>query len=456
LKPALTVANLPSATLRVVGPSRECAGETVMGRIKRLSFMAGLIFLLYVATEILVFSAAALYDQRLSWIASNQDRRERLQVELAERPGLILQIHPYVGYVETPPRTVGGDSGGRPHPYSVTPYGYADTVSPIQTRSPGKLIVAVTGGSVAWSFHMHGTRRLKALLQRDPALARKEIVFVNLAVSGYKQPQQLMTLNYMLVLGAQFDIVINIDGFNEAALYEAENAARHVFPAFPRSWQNRVEVSGPRVSKYLGPIENLTEHRLHLARGFSRLPWKYSPLCNLVWSIADGLSETRIRALEVEYGESTTPASNYVVEGPGWKFATREDLYRHIVALWKNSSIQLDNLCTSNGIRYYHFLQPNLLVPGAKPLTAAEQHMAAHRDNMYRPGVESAYPRMIDEGRALKARGERFTDLTQMFAGHPEGVYVDICHFNQAGNDLLADRVAEAILGRDPSSSAPR
>ena len=79
-----------------------------------------------------------------------------------------MQVHPYVGYVETPPTALGGDSNGRWHNYDVTPYGYADTGSPIQTRAPNKVIVAVTGGSVAWSFHMHGTARLKTLLQKDP------------------------------------------------------------------------------------------------------------------------------------------------------------------------------------------------------------------------------------------------------------------------------------------------
>ncbi len=382
-------------------------------------------------------------------------RRDELQVEFNARPGLLLQVHPYVGYVETPPKAVGGDSNGRSRAYDVTPYGYADTGSPLQTRAPNRVIIAVTGGSVAWSFHMHGTARLKSLLQNDPALAGKDIVFVNLAVSGYKQPQQLMTLNYMLVLGAHFDIVINIDGFNEAALYEAENADLHVFPAFPRSWQTRVQFDGARISRYRGLVEYHAQNRADLARGFSRLPWRYSPLCNLVWWIADCRSEIKIHDIGGEYRNSAS-ASDYVVEGPGWKFATSEDLHRHLAALWKNSSIQLDRLCTGNGIRYYHFLQPNLLIPGSKPLTPTEQHMADHRDNMYRPGVKGVYPLMIEEGHALKAGGERFTDLTQMFASHPEAVFRDLCHLNQVGNDLLANRIAEAIVGPGQVSSAAR
>ena len=205
--------------MRTPRPDRATtAAPRYPGRLKRLAFAAGLVFSLYLVTESLIFVTAAFFDHGLSWIARSQDRRDQVQVELEDRPGLLMQIHPYVGYVETPPKALGGDSNGRLHAYDVTPYGYADTASPIQTRAPDRLIIAVTGGSVAWSFHMHGTARLKALLQNAPALADKEIVFVNLAVSGYKQPQQLMTLNYMLILGAQFDIVINIDGFNEAAL----------------------------------------------------------------------------------------------------------------------------------------------------------------------------------------------------------------------------------------------
>ncbi len=377
--------------------------------------------------------------------ASGDDVRSALE----ERRDLVLQVHPYVGYVEDPPKAVGGDATGAKHEYDVTAYGYADRVSPIQTRAADKVIVAITGGSVAWSFHMHGTERLRALLEKDKGLAGKDIVFVNLAVSGYKQPQQLMTLNYLLVLGAQFDIVINIDGFNEAVLYEAENAPHRVFPAFPRGWHARVDVAGPRVNRHLGRLEYQVDHRLDLARGFSRSPWRYSPLANLVWFVADCRSEIQIHALQDEYRTAVMTTRNSVVEGPGWTFATRQELYRHLVALWKNSSIQLDKLCAANGIRYYHFLQPNLFVAGSKPLTAAEKYLATRRDDMYRPGVKEAYPLMIAEGRDLKARGERFFDLTAMFDHHPEGVFVDTCHLNQAGNDLLAERVAAAILDQD-------
>ena len=93
-------------------------------------------------------------------------------------------------------------------------------------------------------------------------------------------------------------------------------------------------------------------------------------------------------------------------KGPAGSSPRREDLYRHLASLWKNSSIQLDNLCTANGIRYYHFLQPNLFLTGSKPLTESERHMATYRDDMYRPGVKEGYPLLIREGRHSR-RAER-------------------------------------------------
>lgn len=417
-----------------------------LSRPKRLLFSAIQVALLYLVTELLVFVIFGIYYHQLMWMASIQRERAGLLRDLETRQSIVLLVHPYVGYTEVPPTASGGDPTGKLRDYSVNSFGYADRISPIQARSPGKVIVGIMGGSVAWSFHLHGTGRLKAALQDDPVFAGKDLAFVNLAVSGYKQPQQLMTLNYMLALGAEFDVILNIDGFNEAVLYEAENAAHHDFPAFPRSWHARVETSGPGVAKYVGRLEHQVENREDLARGYSRPPWRYSPLFNLLWWIFDSRAEIRINELQIEYRKDATSAPNYIVQGPGWTFATRGELYRHLVSLWKNCSIQLDKICAANGIRYYHFLQPNLVLSGAKPLTAAEQFMADHRDEMYRPGIRDGYPLMIQEGRDLKANGERFTDLTRMFDGHPEAIYSDICHFYQAGNDVLADRVAEAIL----------
>jgi hypothetical protein len=78
---------------------------------------------------------------------------------------------------------------------------------------------------------MRAGDQLRGELQRLRPGAR--FVIVNLALPGYKQPQQLMSLAWVLSLGAHFDAVINVDGFNEVALAPLENVPKRVFPFYP-------------------------------------------------------------------------------------------------------------------------------------------------------------------------------------------------------------------------------
>ncbi len=63
---------------------------------------------------------------------------------------------------------------------------------------------------------------------------------VNLGVAGYKQPQQLLALTYFLSLGAEYDLIINLDGYNEIVLPITDNYNVGVNPFFPRNWNLRI------------------------------------------------------------------------------------------------------------------------------------------------------------------------------------------------------------------------
>lgn len=88
-----------------------------------------------------------------------------------------------------------------------SPYDY-----PI-SRKEGSFILGVLGGSVASWF----------AIQRGHSLSRRFgtsriAMLCNLANGGFKQPQQCFALQYFLLIGQRFDAVLEIDGFNEAAL----------------------------------------------------------------------------------------------------------------------------------------------------------------------------------------------------------------------------------------------
>jgi hypothetical protein len=130
------------------------------------------------------------------------------------------------------------------------------------------------------------------------------------------------------------------------------------------------------------------------------------------------------------------------------EFASKDALYDHLATIWENSSTQLDRLCSANAIRYFHFLQPNQYVAGSKTMSEEERAVSFVADHPYRNGVERGYPLLIGRGRALAARGVRFHDLTMAFADVPGPIYIDVCcHYNKAGYQILADRVAAAIVG---------
>ena len=124
----------------------------------------------------------------------------------------------------------------------------------------------------------------------------------------------------------------------------------------------------------------------------------------------------------------------------------------YLVDLWRRSSRTIHGMATGAGIRYYHFLQPNQYVPGAKPMGAEERRDAVRLAAPYRRLVENAYPLLRDSGRALVTDGVRFHDLSGAFSDHPEPLYVDsCCHVRARGNIIVADRIFDAI-NRDHSS----
>ena len=131
----------------------------------------------------------------------------------------VQQLHPYFGYT---------DKAGIQHrlPYLQTAhaannFGFASIYNyPFKKENPNQFIVGVFGGSVAanYAFFEIERRLLAAALKQLPAMADKEIIILPFAIGGYKQPQQLLVLSYFLSIGQEFDLVINIDGFNEVAL----------------------------------------------------------------------------------------------------------------------------------------------------------------------------------------------------------------------------------------------
>lgn len=365
----------------------------------------------------------------------------------------LLAIHPFLGFVYDPRRTT-----PRMAAYlgsGVSDWGFLDGGSPLRRRSPDTLIVGITGGSVAYGLTREGEDVLRDELRRLPALAGREPVFVHLALLAWKQPQQLMALSYLLSLGAEFDVLVNLDGFNEIALPRSHNVYRGVNPFFPNAWDIVLgDVPDAPSRRLLGELSLLRELRASWAATCSRSVLRHFRTEQLVWLVGDRILG-RAEASSARDLSGVRPAAGlgYAAAGPPSPHATDRELFEDCVAMWARSSTLMRRLCEANGIVYAHALQPNQYVPGSKPMGEEERRVAVDPAAPYALCVIDGYPLLVAAGRALAAEGELFADLTSVFASVEEPVYVDTsCHVNARGNEILARELAALVARGLPSS----
>jgi hypothetical protein len=331
----------------------------------------------------------------------------------------------------------------------VNSLGFADDGTTLWKRSSGRLLIGIAGGSVAQQMSVLGEETLRRRLSQNVKLRGVRIELVRLALSGFKQPQQLMALNYVLSLGGQLDVLVNIDGFNEIVLPSSENRNGRVFAAYPHSWDALTyDMVNPRRYAESYDLLALRARRQEAARAILASPFRFSPTRTLMWKLQDSYLERQIRALgNLLFLERKTQGWGFASSGPPQLYQNQDGMFQHLAEIWKNSSTQISLLCRGNGIRYIHILQPNQYVDGSKPMGYEERDVALSEIQRLGPSIRKGYPRLAQEGKKLVAAGVDFHDLSRLFANVSDPLYADAyCHFNKQGNDLLAGAVAEAII----------
>ncbi len=182
---------------------------------------------------------------------------------------------------------------------------------------------------------------------------------------------------------------------------------------------------------------------------------------NLIWWLSDRrlegeLEEQRLRLERIqrrkvrqERKEGRAGAESidrYRQHGPRVKYPSLEARYSALADQWKASSLQMHRLSTANGAAYWHFLQPNQYLPGAKPMGKSERDLTISEASPYGSHVVAGYPTFIEVGRSLPSAGVAYHDLTQIFSQEQRALYEDdCCHLNDLGNQLLATAIGERI-----------
>lgn len=313
------------------------------------------------------------------------------------------------------------------------------------------VLIAVTGGSVAQWFALQGAARLIERLREHPALRDRRLRVVNLGMGGFKQPQQLAAVSHLLALGQRFDWVICLDGFNEIAL-AAENVFAGIHPSMPSAHHMRA------LSALSVPEKLSLDHARSLA---DVITWQHrverlgaqnrrSGLAayRAATSLLQRFAEQRLAAAESRLGhEQANQSRGKLISLAEWRLAAgRGPPHSTFAELWVRSGVLLGEIAEAQGARYLHVLQPNQYY-GTRSFGTEEARTALARSNGIGRLVANGYPELLRVSSRFETAGLEFFSAVSALDDDPRPMYADsCCHYTQAGNEVLADAIADHML----------
>jgi hypothetical protein len=354
-------------------------------------------------------------------------------------------LHPYIGFV-----------GDFKKEKEINSFGWFGE-EPTKTHDDNTVTIGIFGGSVAADLYYKSKNVFIEELQKYDSFQNKKLRVVSVSLGGYKQPQQLQALTYLLSQGYQFDYVINIDGFNEIALPLSDNVPNNIPLDYPRYWNlYSTLASDENKVLYFASVSNQIKTKLAVAEIFHKPILFNSSLALLTWNFID----TQIQK-SLSQSIKNTPSlpkigQNMMNNLPYDKLIdlTRDSLEKSS-DIWMNSSIQMSKICEANNITYIHILQPNQYYLNLKNFTEAEKQIfMAISDStayIYKFAVIYGYPMLINRSKTLLKQNVHFYDLTDSFVNIQNTVYIDsCCHYNIYGSSIVMTHLAQLIASTFP------
>jgi hypothetical protein len=362
-------------------------------------------------------------------------------------------LHPYLGFVydeHARIRLQFSEVDYAPNNVGIfSPYDY-----PFKKTSNDQFIIGIFGGSVAmyYGFYELENHILVRALKQLPYFKNKQIIVLPFASGSYKQPQQLLELNYLASLGQDFDLVINVDGLNETALAYLNN-------------KSGLDASMPSVGMF-GPLVQLANRNLSLDQ---------LSLSLQILQLKEELRDTRARLIKCRLATCYTLRwtqlryflYQYQKKSAAFNSLTRNQnasdslvhLDKHdkplddaavlakISSVWGNSELSMNELLTAKRVPYFVVVQPNQYYSTGRKFSETETKVAFDSSSIYAEGVIKAYPKLIAEIDRLKRSEVNVINAVSVFDSTQGPVYLDsCCHYNKPGNEVFAEFVASEIV----------
>jgi len=350
----------------------------------------------------------------------------------------LFSFHPYLGYSGTP--------GYYPWGTNSIPYNSLGLLNQNGHKYPSKkstdsFIIGVLGGSVAEIFANQTEGFIQEYVDRIPNFDRN-IKIINLAVAGYKQPQQLIQLETAILNGFEFDAVINLDGFNDLALAVSNQnfGANPIYPSY-QHFSEMASLSSPpnayKIKKLNSYYDNLTKE-ISILDFIQNSILSSSSLINLIEDQTPFFIDNKsINLSELNEKNQLLFKGNSNVIGD----------IPFCVKIWQDSSVMTSLICKLNNIKYYHFLQPNQYVRGSKRLSSQEKKIAFNPTHPWGLIIKEYYHLLQNSNEFFKKHEVNFHDLTSAFIDYDDDIYVDdCCHFGLDGNEILSQKISSIMF----------
>jgi hypothetical protein len=410
-----------------------------------------------VAAELIAL--AAFYAQT-GWLYYIDPYRPQIELVPEPPPGALTTaaLHPYFGPThqpgipfELPPNLRPAGNAARDRPRVATNnFGFTAAYDyPFVPGNERQFVVGIFCGSVGAWFCEVGTARLVARLAEAPALRGREIVPICFSHEGYKQPQQLLILSYFLSIGQSFDLVVNIDGFNEVALSRLNDArgsdismpsVMHMDPLTALIDQSAL------TAERVETLARIQVSRRRMNAVATRANRAFSAAMYLVLSRAHTAMRAAYQADVARFDERPPQGAPSLVRvTPKVRNRQGDELWQDIAANWARGSVLMQQMLAARGIPYLHILQPNQYFT-TRPFSRDEAAVALAAESPFRPGAQQGYPFLQQALATVEApAGVTVVDGVHLFDAERAPVYIDnCCHYTRRGYEILAEAIAAA------------
>ena len=294
-----------------------------------------------------------------------------------------------------------------------------------EINAENKIKILILGGSVATHLSLNNSD--DKYVFKNVSIDNKNIfektinnyfdtdrfLVMNAAIGGGKQPQQLFKLYYLDLINFKFDVIINLDGFNELALPLSENYQINDHLIYPRNFSRLITT----FNSSFDCVKDINKRTKRF----------------LLFPVLELYDLYKIRdchfSLEGENINSGTRFSDMT------KFYKKEfdQSVKYVKKIWENSSVKINQFSKSKNILYIHAIQPNQYLKDSKKLTEKEKELLSYPK--YGDLISQYYKLFNFENIKIKKR----IDLKYIFKNNNKELYRDYCcHLNNYGMHLIS------------------